>query len=814
MKIYRIKYLIPLFLFIGFFCCCSLSVQAAVPTAPDSVTVKVKKDGTDITRAAKGSRITISAQASGGSGSSSPYYEYSFLYKTPNSNSFEVLQNYNKSNYVNHTLYETGTYTFRVNARVTDGTGISGPHITKDININSIGISNTSTISSSAINLGESVTINASASGGSQYEYYYSVSIDDGSHYAPIQPSSNSAQYVASASCTYKPTTNGNYLIRVSARDKSTGSTDQKIFTVTASSAALINQCDVSNTEVEITGKGQSVSLIFKAEKGKTPYKYRCSYVIEGSDSSPEYIVGNASTFVSVSANKQFTFQKIGKHLFTFEVQDADGKISSKILKSVNVTTNMNNTSTTSSSSVNNLSGINFFCSATGGTGDYEYMITYRIGTGGTEKTFVEYAPNTTESLQIPELIRREHLEDGFTGKVIFKIYARDKETMVTIGKEFAVNVTEALAGAVSRQQLLDLYVRVREWEGTLKQSQRDNLNSFKTQYISSRDMAYSATVDKLVQDYGKYYFDLYNKWIDVKNDPLGDEFWMTKEVNNVINFETSIIKSVEGWFKSFSGVNVSTGTFTFNMENFVEQFSQIFVVFASSLLVILFGVNIIKTAVEYELFTMRGAVKIFARLLLAELWIQLSTKMCVLIIKIFNELMAKLITAVDTSGLLKTTNLKFESTRSGVYLVGDIIDFFANLCPFLLVVLLAGVVVIVFLIVYIKLVIRSFEIAMLSVISPVFFACSVGEATMPYFRKFITSFVAVTAEIVFMALVYMAFLWYCKETVMSGAIELNKLYNLSSDEAGRFYTYIAVSVACGIMMIRPPQVLKDLVRT
>ena len=64
MKIYRIKYLIPLFLFIGFFCCCSLSVQAAVPTAPDSVTVKVKKDGTDITRAAKGSRITVSAQAS------------------------------------------------------------------------------------------------------------------------------------------------------------------------------------------------------------------------------------------------------------------------------------------------------------------------------------------------------------------------------------------------------------------------------------------------------------------------------------------------------------------------------------------------------------------------------------------------------------------------------------------------------------------------------------------------------------------------------------------------------------------------------
>ncbi len=63
------------------------------------------------------------------------------------------------------------------------------------------------------------------------------------------------------------------------------------------------------------------------------------------------------------------------------------------------------------------------------------------------------------------------------------------------------------------------------------------------------------------------------------------------------------------------------------------------------------------------------------------------------------------------------------------------------------------------------------------------------------------------------MALVYMAFLWYCKETTALTPILLKDMYDLTSVQAGKFYTYIAVTVACGIMMIRPPQVLRDLVR-
>ena len=773
MKIHRIRLLIPLFLFFGilFLGFGSLSVYA-VPTAPTSVDVTIKQGSTGVTQAAKGSTITISAQAHGGSGNKA-YYEYGFSYKTQGSSTWNAIKTLSTTQSVNFTLAEAGNYSFRISARVTDSSGNSQT-ISKDVTFKSVGVSNTSTISSSAVNLGDSVTINASATGGNSYDYYYSVSNNGGSSYTP-----GTATYTASASYTFKPPAAGNYMLRVIVRDKSTGATDQKVFNVTASAAAIVNLCDVSQTEVEITGKGKSVSLIFKADKGVAPYKYRCSYKIDGEQQDPVYVVG-VNGFETIGANRQFVFQKTGNYLFTFEIQDSNGTKASIVNKRVRVTTNLNNTSTISDRTINNLSGLNFFCSATGGTGEYEYRITYKIGKLGNEKEYVAYSSVSTEGIDIPNLIRREKLDDNFTGEVLFYIYARDKNTQAVKKNEYSVTITEALAGAISREQLIELIHRVYDWEGSLKQSQRDVLNNSHKDYIGSRNDAFNAATSDIVQDYGKYYFDLYNKWSIVKQSDLGDVFWMTTEVNNAVNFESSLIKGVSNWFSSFSGVNISTDTFTFNMEDFVNQFSQIFVIFASSLLVILFGVNIIKTALEYQLFTLKGAVTIFA--------------------------------AINASGMLKSASVSFTSSRSGVWLIGDLVDFFANLCPFLLIILLIGIVLVIFLIVYVKLIIRTLELSMLAVVSPVFFACSVGEATMPYFRKFITAFLSVGAEIIFMGIVYLAFLWYCQGVNLT-EVSIADLYNFSSTSAGTFYTYIAVTVACGVMMIKPPQVLRDLMR-
>ena len=275
MKTKRISFkcLIPLFLFFGVLLCCSLTAYAA-PTAPTSVTVTIQRDGTTVTQAAKGSKVTISAQASGGSGTSA-YYEYSFSYKVGGTQ-WAVIKNFSQAATAALTLSETGTYTIRVNARVKDSSG-SSQSVTRDINVTSVGVSNTSTISSSAISLGESVTINASATGGTKYEYTYKASKDGGVNYFPVSPSKSLNEFVTSASCTYKPSADGDYIISVTVRDKDTGAKDEKVFTVTASTSALINKCDVSSSNINITSKGQGVTLNFNAEKGKSPYKYRCS---------------------------------------------------------------------------------------------------------------------------------------------------------------------------------------------------------------------------------------------------------------------------------------------------------------------------------------------------------------------------------------------------------------------------------------------------------------------------------------------------------------------------------------------------------
>ena len=805
MKMHRIRLLIPLFLFFGilFLGFGSLSVYA-VPTAPTSVDVTIKQGSTGVTQAAKGSTITISAQAHGGSGNKA-YYEYGFSYKTQGSSTWNAIKTLSTTQSVNFTLAEAGNYSFRISARVTDSSGNSQT-ISKDVTFKSVGISNTSTISSSAVNLGDSVTINASATGGNSYDYYYSVSNNGGSSYTP-----STATYTASASYTFKPPAAGNYMLRVIVRDKSTGATDQKVFNVTASTATITNLCDVSQTEVEITNKDQSISLIFNADKGKAPYSYRCSYIIEGTgNSTPNYVVGSASGFESVGANKQFKLKKAGTYLFTFEVMDSSGSTNvSTVKKRVSVTANLVNTTTISSNSVSYRGEVSFQCSAKGGTGDYEYKLSYKInGKQGSGS----YNSSTVDGYQIPGILEDAGLPKDYKGKITFTSHVRDVNLQIEKTLDFIVEITEASAVDITRQDLNDLVKQVREWEQSLKQSQREHLEQNKTHYVAARDTAYQAVVSDVVQNYEKYYFDLNEKWMAIKDDPLGDEFWMTKEVNNTVAFENTVLKNIEGWFTSFSGTNVSTGTFNFNMEDFVNQFSQIFVIFASSLLVILFGVNIIKTALEYQLFTLKGAVTIFGRLILAEIWIQLSTKICVMVVKIFNELMASILSAINASGMLKSASVSFTSSRSGVWLIGDLVDFFANLCPFLLIMLLIGIVLVIFLIVYVKLIIRTLELSMLAVVSPVFFACSVGEATMPYFRKFITAFLSVGAEIIFMGIVYLAFLWYCQGVNLT-EVSIADLYNFSSTSAGTFYTYIAVTVACGVMMIKSPQVLRDLMR-
>lgn len=788
----------PLFLLFGVIFFCSLTVHAA-PSPPDSVKLTAQKN-----RVAINSTVNLTASPNPPGSGVGDFYEYCFKVKSPSNNTWITLSDYSRTNTISYQVNERGQYNFQVLCRCANNDGTKSQIVTKETGVYSVDPDNTSTISSSNINLGESVTINASATGTSTCKYFYEC--NSGGGFTPLSPSTSSSNYTASASATFKPTNTGNYTLRVTIKDDETGATKSKQFSITVGKTTLINKCSLSKTEVDIQSNNTSVSLLFDGENGAPPYKYRAYYTLNGV--GVKNLLGDSTHYYSVpDGNIQFELHEVGKYVITFAVRDsANTTVEKKI--TLNATCDLQSTSNISSYNITNRSTVTLVGSATGGSGEYEYKFSYFLG--GKENIISQYSSGNSSTFEMDRLLGEEN--KNFTGTMTFRVYVRDKHTLgATAYTDFKVSVSEATAADFSRTDLFGLFREVTAWESTLNEEQRTNLRT-QVNYIQARDRAYNALSSNLIVDYTEVYFHLYNQWNVVKNTSLdGPNFFLVQSINHVTSFYSNIISSVGDWLSNFANVNVDTGTYKFDLEGFVNEFSRIFVIFATSLIVVLFGINIIKTALEYELFTLKGAVKVFARLILAEIWIQLSTKICIMVVKIFNELMNSIIHYIVSSGTLKSITFTFKVTRSGTYLIGDIVDFLKNLVPFLFVLLLIGTALVIFVIVYIKLIIRSLEIAMLSVVSPVFFACSVGEATMPYFRKFITAFLSVGAEIVFMGVVYLALLWYCKGVTVN-PVNLNDLYNITSS-GGTFYTYIAVSVACGIMMIRPPQVLKDLLR-
>jgi hypothetical protein len=212
------------------------------------------------------------------------------------------------------------------------------------------------------------------------------------------------------------------------------------------------------------------------------------------------------------------------------------------------------------------------------------------------------------------------------------------------------------------------------------------------------------------------------------------------------------------------------------------------------------------EKTIQYELFTMRGAVSVFGRILLAKIWIDMSVTICLWIVRIGGGLATQII----SEGTIKLYDITVHYSRGNAPwydIITPLIDMLMALMyliPFLLMVL---AVLICSFIVMIKLVMRSFEIALLLAVSPVFFATWVSDATRQYFRKFIMTFISVVFELVFMALVYaMGVFWVSQ----AGTI-LRTDQDIATWAFESFIRGIVV-VALLIMMIKPPRVLRELV--
>ena len=227
--------------------------------------------------------------------------------------------------------------------------------------------------------------------------------------------------------------------------------------------------------------------------------------------------------------------------------------------------------------------------------------------------------------------------------------------------------------------------------------------------------------------------------------------------------------------------------------------------IFAYSLVILFFAVSLVEQTIKYEIFTAKGALKVFGRLLVAKIIIDLSVRVCLLIISIIGSLTVKMLGTVKVSlNIFPDISLK----KSDVKVIGPILDAIVAAVVSIILMLIIGVVLVCVSIVMIKLVLRSIELALLMVISPAFFFFFFTDVTKEYFKKFISIFIQVAAQTLFMAIA----LAVCSGHFNSPPVTIN---NLSGLAAGliRISPNILIVIAMCVMMVKPPKVLTNLIK-
>ncbi|MEG0614210.1 MAG: type IV secretion system protein [Oscillospiraceae bacterium] len=233
-------------------------------------------------------------------------------------------------------------------------------------------------------------------------------------------------------------------------------------------------------------------------------------------------------------------------------------------------------------------------------------------------------------------------------------------------------------------------------------------------------------------------------------------------------------------------------------------KFEGIFKTFAYTICLLFFGINMIEKSLQFEIMTFKGACSIFGRVIFAKIWIDLSYKICGWIMAINNNLVSQLIGDTNEQIAMKTLEVTGMESSDNI-IVGWIIDFFKQISSILPILLVCLIMAIAAAFITFKLTMRVIELSLTTIISPVFFAFLVGDTTKKYFINFITTFIGIVTQTLFMAVVFgLASTWW--QSVMTG---------MGTDYL-TWFAYLlpnmVVLVAFAYMMCKPPKVLTNLV--
>ena len=317
-----------------------------------------------------GDELLLHAAAEGGSGQ----YKYAVFSQDENSDDWKTIQSYSANDEINCSLTTIGTTTICLKIQDTFGN-----HLTQYYSVTVTPGSppvNTSTLSDTQILLGRSVTIDASAEGGSG-DYLFAV------YYKKTSSStwSKVSGYTSTTAFKLTPKTAASYLVRVLVKDSS-GMIAEKQLTLKVEAAFLNNTSTLSADQID---KGETVNIRCASQGGTGTVTYAVYYKKSTSSTWTKARGYSTSQTASVTPGGTGTYQ------IRVKAKDAAGQIVNKDF-TLQVTAPLQNTSTLSSDSVTLGEKIKIRCLAAGGTAPYEYAVFYKKSTSQKWTTLHDYS--------------------------------------------------------------------------------------------------------------------------------------------------------------------------------------------------------------------------------------------------------------------------------------------------------------------------------------------------------------------------------------------------------------------------------------
>ena len=322
-----------------------------------------------------GDELTVTGKATGGA---SPY-QYAVYYKKATSDKWSAAQSYSTNATVK--IKPTAAVDYDIRVKVKDA---AGKIVGKDFKVTvQKGLTNTSALSASSIELGNEVTVNCKASSGTspyQYAVYYKKATSD--KWSAVQ------SYNTNATVKIKPTAAVDYDIRVKVKDAA-GSIASKDFSLKVTDTQLKNTSKISATTINL---GEFLKITASATGGTKPYTYA---VYAKKVSSEKW-----TTIQNYSSNASVEYKPAAATSYDIcvKVKDKTGKIV-KSYFTVIVNKAYAASVQVSSNSIKAGASVKVTASASGGKAPYSYEIAYLKSGTSTWKVAKTYNTNTTKTI-------------------------------------------------------------------------------------------------------------------------------------------------------------------------------------------------------------------------------------------------------------------------------------------------------------------------------------------------------------------------------------------------------------------------------